>query len=102
MTRRQPGSTLFPYTTLFRSLNGALEAELVVGQPPRFDSIQQAALGSAIDSTGAAAGFFNGVLDEVRIWNYARSEEHTSEHQSRFELVCRRLLGKRGTHAGIR
>ena len=53
-------------------LNGVLESELAVGQPPRSDSIQHAALGSALDSQGVAAGFFNGLLDEVRIWNYAR------------------------------
>ena len=54
-------------------LNGNLESELIVNRPPRADSIQHAALGSALNSTGAASGFFNGVLDEVRIWNYARS-----------------------------
>ena len=54
-------------------LNGVLETELVVGQTPRGDSIQHASLGSALTSTGAAAGFFAGVLDEVRIWNYART-----------------------------
>jgi hypothetical protein len=54
-------------------LNGALEAELVVGRPPRSDSIQHAGLGSALNSIGTAAGFFGGVLDEVRIWNFART-----------------------------
>ena len=43
------------------------------GQPPRADSIQHAALGTALNSTGAAAGFFAGALDETRIWNYART-----------------------------
>ena len=38
------------------------------------DSIQHAALGTAMNSTGVAAGFFQGVLDEARIWNYARSQ----------------------------
>ena len=41
---------------------------------PESDSIQHAALGTAMTSTGVAAGFFNGVLDEVRIWNVARSQ----------------------------
>ena len=54
-------------------LNGALEAELVVGRPLRDDSIQHAALGTAINSTGVASGYFAGTLDEARIWNYARS-----------------------------
>jgi fibronectin type 3 domain-containing protein len=55
-------------------LDGALDGSLVVGQPPRSDSIQHAALGTAMTSTGAAAGFFQGVIDEARIWNYARSQ----------------------------
>ncbi|MDO8941890.1 MAG: DNRLRE domain-containing protein, partial [Desulfobacterales bacterium] len=54
-------------------LNGVLETELVVGQPPRSDSVQHAALASALTSTGVAAGYFAGILDEVRVWNYARS-----------------------------
>ncbi len=53
-------------------LNGILEAELNVGQTPRNDSIQHAAIASALDSTGVPDGFFVGALDEVRIWNYAR------------------------------
>ena len=61
-------------TTLQLYLNGAPEgAPLTVGQPPRADSIQHAALGTALNSTGLAAGFFAGSLDETRIWNYARS-----------------------------
>ena len=55
-------------------LNGAPDgAAVVVGQPPRFDSIQHAAIGSALTSTGAAAGFFAGSIDEARVWNYARN-----------------------------
>ncbi|OGT56092.1 MAG: hypothetical protein A3E01_17650 [Gammaproteobacteria bacterium RIFCSPHIGHO2_12_FULL_63_22] len=54
-------------------LNGALEAELIVGRPLRSDSIQHAALGTAINSTGVASGYFAGTLDEARIWNVARS-----------------------------
>ena len=51
----------------------ALEATLVVGRPPRADSIQHAALGSALNSTGVTSGFFAGTMDEARIWNYART-----------------------------
>ena len=54
-------------------LNGVLEAELVVGRPLRADSIQHAALGTAMNSTGVASGYFAGTLDEVRVWNVARS-----------------------------
>ncbi|MFT5857404.1 MAG: hypothetical protein ACI8XO_004665, partial [Verrucomicrobiales bacterium] len=61
-------------------LNGALEAELVVGQPPRGDSIQHAAIGSALTSNGTSDGAFAGFLDEVRIWDYARSELQISNN----------------------
>jgi len=54
-------------------LNGNVETNVAVNQPPRSDSIQHAALASAMNSTGAAAGYFQGLLDEVRVWNYARS-----------------------------
>ena len=53
-------------------LNGNLENELVVGQPVASSSTQHAGLGVALNSTGNPTGHFDGVLDEVRIWNYAR------------------------------
>ena len=61
-------------TTWRLYLNGQLDASLVVGNfTPRSDSIQHAGLGTAMTSTGAAAGAFQGILDEPRIWNVARS-----------------------------
>src|SRR5215469_17385780 len=68
MIRRPPRSTLFPYTTLFRSL------------PRRLDPYFQAAT-QELDSTSIGA--------------LQRSEEHTSELQSRRDLVCRLLLEKK-------
>src|SRR5258707_113213 len=70
MIRRPPRSTLFPYTTLFRSL----------GRP---------AAGFRIHS---ARRFENRAFDHVA---FGRSEEHTSELQSRQYLVCRLLLEKK-------
>ena len=55
-------------------LNGSLEASLAVGAVPRSDSIQRAGLGTMIESNGTTNGHFQGVLDEVRVWNYARSQ----------------------------
>ena len=55
-------------------LNGNLETELAVGQTPRSDSIQHAGLAVAMNSTGVTEGHFDGALDEVRIWNVARTE----------------------------
>src|SRR5437868_11004951 len=67
--RRLTGSTLFPYTTLFRS--GSMRAD---------DHQFQQAL-------------------QVAVMDRQRSEEHTSELQSRFDLVCRLLLEKKNTAA---
>ena len=56
-------------------LNGAIEKDttLTPGLAPASTSIQHAGLATAMTSTGATQGFFNGVLDEVRIWNVART-----------------------------
>src|SRR2546429_5647921 len=71
MIRRPPRSTLFPYTTLFRSKKGRAKpaAHRVAPRPSRFPATAGALLG--------------------------RSEEHTSELQSRLHLVCRLLLEKK-------
>src|SRR2546422_8338510 len=93
MIRRPPRSTLFPYTTLFRSLT--FEAL----QPDRFPAYvvgrEAARLG------GTAPARFNAANEvavqlflEERI-TFGRSEEHTSELQSRLHLVCRLLLEKK-------
>src|SRR3712207_6995245 len=76
MIRRPPRSTLFPYTTLFRSvvrLSGALEE----------------------NGLYAAGGDSTGELYACMPSFAARSEEHTSELQSRQYLVCRLLLEKK-------
>src|SRR2546429_2623691 len=78
MIRRPPRSTLFPYTTLFRSCPGH------VGQ-----CMDEEVLGRA-QRMGLALGVFDGGLAKA-----GRSEEHTSELQSRLHLVCRLLLEKK-------
>src|SRR2546427_2020106 len=72
MIRRPPRSTLFPYTTLFRSLD--TRAQIVA--PPVPAVLAQRALG-AVE------------------FDHVRSEEHTSELQSQSNLVCRLLLEKK-------
>jgi VCBS repeat-containing protein len=81
-------------TNLTLYLNGALEGTLAVGKTPRFDSIQHAALGSALTSTGAAAGFFAGALDEARIWNYARTPAQLLNGKDREIPTANGLLGR--------
>src|SRR5438094_6273855 len=71
MNRRPPRSTLFPYTTLFRSAPGRNATPIQWWMMP---------LGTEI------------------LWPSSRSEEHTSELQSPYDLVCRLLLEKKKTH----
>src|SRR2546422_5902909 len=82
MIRRPPRSTLFPYTTLFRSSTGA-----GVGVGSGAGAITGAALCSGTSSSPAGGASSTG----------SRSEEHTSELQSRLHLVCRLLLEKKKT-----
>src|SRR5687768_17898427 len=102
MIRRPPRSTLFPYTTLFRSPAGAARpelAQLLRDNGARGARHEHAALGRhdhAVDLALAdrgAGGVCIGIgVDLERV--AARSEEHTSELQSRLHLVCRLLLEK--------
>src|SRR3712207_7568579 len=85
MIRRPPRSTLFPYTTLFRSAGEiAHRAPQPGGARVRVDGQQQ-----------DVARLDVGVVDPGRGEDEARSEEHTSELQSRQYLVCRLLLEKK-------
>src|SRR5688572_31782807 len=77
MIRRPPRSTLFPYTTLFRSLGVGDRIVAVAG-------VDRVVARAGIDCVVAAAG-----VDDIR------SEEHTSELQSQSNLVCRLLLEKK-------
>src|SRR3712207_8299459 len=94
MIRRPPRSTLFPYTTLFRS-GGAVP--LVVphlGQPP----LDRLALGDLPEvGVGDLVLRLDPGLGLGRVVVLQRSEEHTSELQSRQYLVCRLLLEKKIT-----
>src|SRR5689334_24152150 len=80
MIRRPPRSTLFPYTTLFRSVKGGRAKALVVNS------------GNANAFTGKSGKASTKLTAEIAA---RRSEEHTSELQSQFHLVCRLLLEKK-------
>src|SRR3989442_10144144 len=89
MIRRPPRSTLFPYTTLFRSYLGAeVETDWQVGSPITFKGDWE---GKPYEDKGEIL-----VFEPERKLAYShRSEEHTSEIQSRPHLVCRLLLEKK-------
>src|SRR5687768_18348151 len=99
--RRPPGSTLFPYTTLFRSVSPAnvppviLTGPLVVRSEPatvRFWMIAVVSLAPREELPVAVIALVTTADRELRIAFGSRSEEHTSELQSRLHLVCRLLL----------
>src|SRR5689334_24342138 len=92
MIPRPPRSTLFPYTTLFRSLADVdPEAELKRLLPANFSSWA----GLNRDQYIEAQTLLFGYLLCSQGDRVARSEEHTSELQSQFHLVCRLLLEKK-------
>src|SRR3989442_8292728 len=87
MIRRPPRSTLFPYTTLFRSHFFAAAAHDV----PEFETMNERADERLSKDRQSLAGR----LAWKRVDGQPRSEEHTSELQSRPHLVCRLLLEKK-------
>src|SRR3712207_7755110 len=87
MIRRPPRSTLFPYTTLFRSSPSAASAR-------RRASSREARRPSASPSAASAHRVVEGGAEAFGV-GAQRSEEHTSELQSRQYLVCRLLLEKK-------
>src|SRR2546429_5961119 len=100
MIRRPPRSTLFPYTTLFRSL---LLHVVDASNPRREEQIAQV--------NGVLAEIGAGEIPQILLYNKIdrlhsapridRSEEHTSELQSRLHLVCRLLLEKKNNNPAL-
>src|SRR2546430_5478219 len=94
MIRRPPRSTLFPYTTLFRSqgIEGSGVPDAVrAGQSPKSVDDRERCLACALVDIEYSGGKARGVTAALR----RRSEEHTSELQSQSNLVCRLLLEKK-------
>src|SRR3712207_8596495 len=98
MIRRPPRSTLFPYTTLFRSRPGG-RADLPPGRTRRREARQPENQGGVRRPPEDAGARGDAGADRPpgrrRLPVRARSEEHTSELQSRQYLVCRLLLEKK-------
>src|SRR5260370_25519042 len=98
MIRRPPRSTLFPYTTLFRSIliECVIEdrnADVLAGHTGREG--ERPAGKCVINSAARGGAARHRVIDGDRL---TRSEEHTSELQSHLNLVCRLLLVKKKTY----
>src|SRR5689334_23424549 len=93
MTPRPPRSTLFPYTTLFRSLSGAISKTVNLPESASVEDIEDIYLQSWKLGLKATAIY----RDNCKVGQPLsdRSEEHTSELQSQFHLVCRLLLEKK-------
>src|SRR3712207_8460959 len=89
MIRRPPRSTLFPYTTLFRSVNHIDEGRVSAFKRSGDDDLFGAPL--EVSSGTLSVRKHAGRLDDD-VGTHLRSEEHTSELQSRQYLVCRLLL----------
>src|SRR5256885_5083281 len=90
MIRRPPRSTLFPYTTLFRSIVLPRRDGLGGGRDPQPAARRGSARGREAGDPGTGLG-----------GGCARSEEHTSELQSPCNLVCRLLLEKKNSQLGF-
>src|SRR3989441_5656552 len=95
MIRRPPRSTLFPYTTLFRSMVISHDLSLVAEVCEKI-AIMYA--GHIVEYGDAESVFKEPLHPYTRGLLGARSEEHTSELQSLAYLVCRLLLEKKKTH----
>src|SRR3712207_8972855 len=99
MIRRPPRSTLFPYTTLFRSRTRRRQVprELVEQDTAELGGVASALNwgGCAVTRTEAANAWVTRALPILMYHRIARSEEHTSELQSRQYIVCRLLLEKK-------
>src|SRR2546429_1032559 len=97
MIRRPPRSTLFPYTTLFRSEGRFVIDWSITPYDPRLtrESIESLLLQEQSRRRGLSTSVTNRWRDKLAFIGSTRSEEHTSELQSRLHLVCRLLLEKK-------
>src|SRR2546422_5280991 len=90
MIRRPPRSTLFPYTTLFRSQARRITARL---HQQRVEKMGGGKIAGRLSEMSLID--WMQTLEQAHLAEAARSEEHTSELQSRLHLVCRLLLEKK-------
>src|SRR5690242_21508225 len=96
LLRRPPRSTLFPYTTLFRSARARIAPEEMDVHRRRQVFLDESQHGGP-DAPPHAVGRGRHPAQLQRLFAVERSEEHTSELQSHVNLVCRLLLEKKNT-----
>jgi hypothetical protein len=84
-------------------LDGVRDGTLTLNtpRPPRSDSIQHAALATAMNSSGVASGFFDGMLDEARVWNVARTPTEIRSTKGLEVSSASGLIGRWGMNEGI-
>src|SRR2546430_11405840 len=98
MIRRPPRSTLFPYTTLFRSIYGNVAAR---GDKESIRNLRAKARSSVrVEMEFGVGAHEYKVVRGLHNAELYRSEEHTSELQSQSNLVCRLLLEKKNKYIG--
>src|SRR2546422_4860655 len=97
MIRRPPRSTLFPYTTLFRSVQRHLARQRAQQLVVRLRHVREARPQRVVVRAHERV-----VAQQIDVVGDERSEEHTSELQSRLHLVCRLLLEKKKTRLNAR
>src|SRR5438034_2498123 len=98
MLRRPPRSTLFPYTTLFRSLAYWLRFVASDNELAALGIAEYVRVGATVALLTSGLFALRGLYDQPRP---VRSEEHTSELQSHSDLVCRLLLEKKNNKKTI-
>src|SRR2546425_6553388 len=96
MIRRPPRSTLFPYTTLFRS---SMVGLLPLGATTVVEKYQREQVPNVVQRIRTRLDRMPEVRASIHPTGVGRSEEHTSELQSLAYLVCRLLLEKKKKHA---
>src|SRR5438034_3589324 len=95
MIRRPPRSTLFPYTTLFRSSTLLVNALVSSARSLKLTRKNSSCGLAVLKNCKAASRALPTLLDILPLKSKTRSEEHTSELQSHSDLVCRLLLEKK-------
>jgi hypothetical protein len=90
----QHAAVTYDGTTWRLYLNGVLDRTLTVSRTPQSASTQNLAFGSSLNSTNTAEGFFNGKIDEIRIWNAARTATQISSNYNLEVLSGTGLVGR--------